>query len=206
KPRSNEWVQVTHTLPPVENHRPATVTGRRVVFDSDGDLSGENADGNRELFIAQLKSRGLVIHQITHTTAPVENRSGSMDSNSALIAFSSNGDFVGENADGNREIFTWHRRFDQFDQLTNSPSGDNANPVINQSKRFVVFESTADLTNSGASNRRIFQLDRVTGKLTLLSRSRFGTNQAPRIRKRRFVVWESTANLTGKNPNNEWVS
>ena len=56
KPRSNEWVQVTHTLPPVENHRPATVTGRRVVFDSDGDLSGENPDGNRELYIAQLKT------------------------------------------------------------------------------------------------------------------------------------------------------
>jgi len=67
------------------------------------------------------------------------------------------------------------------------------------------FESTADLTNSGATNRRVFQFDRVRGKLTLLSRSRFGTNEKPRIRKRRYVVWESTADLTGKNPNNEWV-
>ena len=63
-----------------------------------------------------------------------------------------------------------------------------------------MFESTADLTQSGATNRRVFQFDRGNGKLTLLSRSRFGTNQAPRIRKRRFVVWESTANLTGNNP------
>jgi hypothetical protein len=176
-----------------------------VVFDSDGDLTGENGDGNRELFIAQVKSSGPTIHQITNTTAPVENRSGSMDANGVLIAFSSNGDFLGGNADGNREIFTWHRRFNTFEQLTDSPSGDNANPVINQTTRFVVFESTADLTNSGATNRRVFQLDRIRGKLTLLSRSRFGTNEKPRIRKRRYVVWESTADLTGKNPHNEWV-
>src|SRR6185369_654386 len=81
KPRSNEWIQITHTLAPVENRRPATVTGRRVVFDSDGNLTGENGDGNRELFIAQVKSSGPTIHQITNTTAPVENRSGSMDAN-----------------------------------------------------------------------------------------------------------------------------
>ncbi len=205
KPRNNDWVQITHTVGPVENRRPATVAGSRVVFDSDGDLTGENPDGNRELFLAHVKSKGVELQQITHTTAPVENRSGSMDSNGGLVVFSSDGDLVGNNPEGNREIFVWHRRFNTFDQLTVSASGDNANPVINQGKRFVVFESTADLTNSGATNRRIFQLDRLTGKLTLLSRSRFGTNQTPRIRKRRFVVWESTANLTGKNPNNEWV-
>ena len=69
----------------------------------------------------------------------------------------------------------------------------------------MVFESTADLTLSGATNRRIFQFDRVRGELLLLSRSRFGTNQAPRIKKRRFVVWESTANLTGNNAAGDWV-
>jgi cysteine-rich repeat protein len=205
KTRSNQWIQVTDTQPPVENHRPATIKGSRIIFDSTGDLTGQNADGNRELFMAHVKSSGVDMLQITNTAAPADNRSGSLDTNSALIAFSSNADFVGLNPDGNREIFTWYRRTGAFEQLTQSVSGDNANPVVNQSQRFVVFESTADLTNSGATNRRIFQLDRVTDKLTLLSRSRFGTNQAPRIRKRRFVVWESTANLTGKNPNGEWV-
>ena len=75
-----------------------------------------------------------------------------------------------------------------------------------------VFEATADDPNTtdatpgdGATNRRIWQYDRVKDQFLLLSRSRFGTNQAPRIRKRRYVVWESTANLTGINPDNEWV-
>ncbi len=205
KTRSNEWVQVTHTAAPVENHRPATIKGTRVLFDSNGDYAGHNPDGNRELFMAQVRNVGITIRQITDTQPPVENRSGSMDSHSSLIGFSSNGDFVGGNADGNREVFTWYRRTNTYAQITHSSSGDNANPVVNQGQRFLVFESTADLTNSGATNRRVFQFDRGTNRLTLLSRSRFGTNEAPRIRKHRFVVWESTADLTGKNPHNEWV-
>jgi hypothetical protein len=196
----------------IDNRRPATVDGKRVVFDSNGDLvPGENPEGNRELFLARLRSGGIEITQITHTGAGIDNRSGSLDGHSVVVAFSSNGDFTGGNADGNREIFTWHRKTQAFEQITDSPSGENANPMINQTQRFVVFESTADLTLSGATNRRVFQFDRAKGTLTLLSRSRFGTNQLPRIRHRRFVVWESTANLTGNNPpppNNtdgEWV-
>src|SRR5262249_2404038 len=101
--------------------------------------------------------------------------------------------------------FSWGKRTNAFEQLTHSTGGENVNPSISITQRFVVFESTADLTGSGASNRRIFQYDRGKGTLTLLSRSRFGTNQSPRIRKRRFVVWESTSDLTGSTPTNEWV-
>lgn len=206
KTRSNEWLQITNTLPPIENRRPATMDGRRLIFDSDGDLVGQNADLNRELYLAHIRSTGIEIKQITNTPAGAETRSGSLDSNSGLIAFSSTGDIVaGQNPDGNREIFTWKRRLGTFEQVTHSAGGENANPVVNQSQRFVVFESTADLTNSGATNRRIFQFDRIKGTLTLLSRSRFGTNSSPRIRKRRYVVWESTSNLTGNNADGNWV-
>ncbi len=205
KTRNDTWIQVTHTLPPIENRRPSTIDGRRAVFDSTGDLVGTNTDGNRELFIVRVKASGLEITQITDTLAPVDNRSGSIDSHNAVVAFSSNGDFVGQNADANREIFTWARRTGAFAQITQSVDGENVNPVVNPSKRFIVFESTADLTTSGATNRRVFHFDRTRGKLTLLSRSRFGTNQVPRISKKRFVVWESTADLTGSNPFGEWV-
>jgi len=204
--RAGEWHQVTHTGGGIANHRPGTVDGKRVVFDSNGDLeTGKNPDGNRELFLARIRASGIEIIQITDTASGVENRSGSLDGHSVVAAFSSNGDFTNQNADGNREIFTWNRKTQVFEQVTQSTSGESANPVINQTKRFLVFESTADLTQSGATNRRVFQFDRTKGLLTLLSRSRFGTNQVPRIRHRRYVVWESTANLTGNNPNGEWV-
>ena len=205
KTKDGQWIQLTHTAPEAESHRPATIDGRRVVFDSTGDLTGNNADGNRELFIARIRGKGVEIQQITDTVAPVDNLSGSIDSHNALVAFSSTGDFVGQNGDGNREIFTWSRRHGTFEQITQSVGGENTNPVVNASKRFIVFESTADLTNSGATNRRIFNFDRDRQELTLLSRSRFGTNMAPRISKHRFVVWESTADLTGNNPHGESV-
>ncbi len=213
KPRSGEWLQMTNTVAPVENHRPVTIDGKRVIFDSTGDLQNDpkappanNADGNRELFLTRVRGGGVLeTRQLTNTVAPADSRSGSLDGNSALIVFSSTADLVGQNADGNREIFSWTRRDGSFEQLTHSPSGENSNPVVNLSQRFVVFESTADLTLSGATNRRIFQFDRNRGELLLLSRSRFGTNQSPRIKKRRFVVWESTANLTGNNAAGDWV-
>jgi len=212
KPKVNEWVQVTHTLPPVENHRPVAPGGGRILFDSTGDLNNDpnaaginNADGNRELFVARVRGAGTVFRQITNTVAPADSLSGSFDSKSVVAAFSSTGDLVGQNADGNREIYTWSRRTNTIEQLTHSIGGENANPTINLTQRYVVFESTSDLTSSGATNRRVFQFDRLRGELLLLSRSRFGTNQVPRISQHRFVVWESTGDLTGNNPQGDWV-
>jgi len=205
--KTQQWQQLTDTQPPVDNHRPATVDGKRIVFDSNGDLvPGKNTDGNRELFIAHIRGSGVDFTQITDTAFPVDNRSGSLDGHAVAVAFSSNGDFLpGGNADGNREIFVWQRRSGVFEQLTHSPNGENANPSINLGARFVVFESNADLTGSGATNRRIFQWDRFKQQLTLLSQSRFGSNQLSHIGQRRFVIWQSTANLTGHNANGDSV-
>jgi WD40-like Beta Propeller Repeat len=211
QPKKNEWVQVTFTESPVENRRPATTSGRRFVFDSNGDLNNNpkvqrsNADGNREIFSAKLKKSGVEITQITDTQAPVENISGATDSRAKLVVFSSTGDLTqqNQNPEGNPEIFTWFKG--TFEQLTHSTSGESVNPSVSTNGRWVVFESTADLMNNGASNRRIFQYDRFQGVLLQLSRSRFGDNRGARTRKRRFVVWQSTANLTGQNPNGDTV-
>jgi hypothetical protein len=202
--RRDEWIQVTHTVAPVSNHRPSTIRGRQIVFDSDGDLVGQNADGNREVFVARVRPSGVQISQITNTTAPVDNQSGSVDLRSKAIAFSSTGNFLNQNADGNREIFVWTLRDKTFEQITHSIGGENTNPCLNQNHRYLTFESTADLTNSGATNRRVFEYDRFREELTLLSRSRFGDNRLPRSR-RQFVVWESTANLTGHNAGGAWM-
>jgi cysteine-rich repeat protein len=212
RPRSQEWVQITNTLPPVENRRPIAPGGSRILFDSTGDLHNDplvtgihNTDGNRELFMARVHAGAIEIRQITDSLAPAETLAGTLDGHSTMAAFSSTADLTGQNADGNREIFTWARRSNTLEQVTHSVGGDNANPMINLTQRFVVFESTADLTNSGATNRRIFQFDRVKGQLFLLSRSRFGTNRVPRISLRRYVVWESTSDLTGHNAAGNWV-
>jgi nitrous oxidase accessory protein NosD len=204
------------TCETVENQRPSTIDGKRIVFDSTADLHNDvkrpginNPDHNREIFLAKLKKNGPpLITQITDTVAPVENRSASGDFRAKRVSFTSNGNLDSvdpRNADGSREIFVWSRNEDSIAQITDASSGESINPVLSMSGRWMVFESTADLQGNGATNRRVFQHDRDTDEILTLSKARFGVNQLPRVRRRRFVTWESTANLTGRNPTRDWV-
>jgi cysteine-rich repeat protein len=215
--RMNQWAQVTNTTAPIQNLRPSTRTGRRLVFDSNADLHNDssvpprsNADGNKEIFLARRVGSSFRFRQLTDTVAPVENRAASTDRNGKFVVFSSNGNFTGQNADGNREIFSLLRG-SQFEQLTLSTVGENDNPdtsfLGSLRRRFIVFESTANLEAGGTvlTNRRIFQFRRSTGETVLVSRSFFGQNTSPRISRGRFTAWESTANLTGTNPGGESV-
>jgi len=198
------FAQITNTTG-VDNRRPSTQTSRQVMFDSTANFTGGNADGNREIFLAKLQRGGWVITQKTNSVGPVENHAGALGRRGNSLVFSSNGDFTGQNADGNREIFLLEKT--SFDQITNTTVGENINPVINPRGRFIAFESTADADGPGATltNRRIFFFDLNNGTTRLISRSFFGTNANPRISKGRYVVWESTANLTGSNPGGERV-
>lgn len=199
------WQQITNTAPPVENRRPSTQTGREVLFDSTADFAGGNADGNREIFLAEQRGPAWTFTQLTNSTAPVDNRAGHVARHGRIASFSSNGDYAGQNADGNREIFVVERGV--FSQLTHSTAGENVSAHGSPRGRFVVFESTANLESGGTAlaNRRVFLYDRSLNVLTLVSRSFFGNNFVPRMSNGRFIVWESTSNLTGQNPTGEHV-
>jgi hypothetical protein len=234
--RKGVITQITETSASADNLRPSITKGKRIVFDSTADLHDDpkisgrnNADGNREIFLAKVKPSQIVTTQVTDSTAGVENLAGEIDKG-RIIAFSSNGDYAATNADGNREIFIWSRKDDDITQITNSVAfgpcvvgpdtcagdpnvtcvddtdcGHSGAPDINPLGRRVVFESTADLLNDGATNRRVFQFDRLKNKLFAMSRSRSGENRGARISRGRFVVWESTSDLTGGNPLREKV-
>jgi hypothetical protein len=202
--RRNEYTQITNTVG-ADNRRPSTHTGRQVMFDSDADLTGLNPDHNREIFLATYKSSGWKITQLTSSGAPVENRAGAVAKRGRIFSFSSNGNYAGQNGDGNVEIFILDKN--GFEQITHTTAGENVNADINPRGRFVVFESTADVEATGATltNRRAILFDRRDGRTVVISRSFFGQNFKPRISNGRFVVWESTANLTGSNPGGDKV-
>ena len=199
------WQQVTNSAPPTENRRPSTQTGKEVLFDSTENYAGQNADGNREIFLGEQRGATWTFTQLTNSVAPVDNRAGQLARHGRVNSFSSNGDYAGQNADGNREVFVVERGV--FTQLTHSTVGENVNPHGSPKGRFVTFESTANLESGGGTvvNRRVFLYDRSLNILTLVSRSFFGNNFVPRMSNGRFVVWESTSNLTGNNPMGESV-
>jgi Tol biopolymer transport system component len=80
--------------------------GDRVAFTSSRDITGDNPDGNRELFLTDLGAGTTT--QITDTTAGSSiftNSSPSISDSGSRVAFTSSGDVTGGNPDGNSEIF-----------------------------------------------------------------------------------------------------
>jgi hypothetical protein len=174
-------VQITDTVVPVENRRPELRSGIRIAFDSNGDLHNDpqrtagNPDGNREIFVVRLSSNGqLVFTQVTDTLAPVDNVLGCTARGGRQIFFSSNGDLNTNaevtygNGDGSVEVFRYvgSARKETFTQMTNASSGESVNASCTPNGVWLAFESTADLENDGATNRRVFQMN--TRKMSLL--------------------------------------
>lgn len=97
--------------------------GSRIAFASGDDPMGTNADGNLEIFLYD----GSRLTQVTNTSpGGLANRTTngnfqpSISDDGRFIAFSSNRDLVGQNGDGNLEIFVFDSLSHSFSQLTNS--------------------------------------------------------------------------------------
>src|SRR5207344_1337228 len=103
---------LTSSMAPVENKRPVDRRGKKILFDSNGDLdndprtSYDNIDGNREIFLVKRGRKSLLITQLTNSTFPVENHAGGLGFHNQIAAFSSTGNYTLQNPDGNWEIFT----------------------------------------------------------------------------------------------------
>ena len=84
--------------------------GSRIAFASKDDPLGTNADGNSEIFLFD----GAKLTQVTRTSpGDIANRVSngnfqpSISDDGRYLAFSSNRDLTGQNADGNLEIFIY---------------------------------------------------------------------------------------------------
>ncbi len=82
-----------------------------VVFSSNADPTGENPDGNHEIFLLSLRDDSFI--QITQSQPPVHNRRPVMSGNALKVAFLSDGDFSGQNSDGSEELWIYHFDADQ---------------------------------------------------------------------------------------------
>jgi hypothetical protein len=129
--------------------------GRAIAFASRADLVRQNADHNREIFLYQAATGRLI--QITHTAGEVENSSPTINGDGTRVAFLSNGDLVGKNADGNPEVFLWiggtHPSLRQVtDTKDDTVPSLNSGPYLIGSGRRLLFRSTADLDHHNSDN------------------------------------------------------
>jgi uncharacterized repeat protein (TIGR01451 family) len=127
--------------------------GARVAFwSTNAWANGGNADGNIEIFVGETNSRAIL--QLTDSVGSILggfNLEPSINAAGTRIAFYSDRDLVGSNADGNFEIFLARRAANgswSIAQITNTRGSANLFPSINADGTRIAFVSDdAELQN-----------------------------------------------------------
>jgi Tol biopolymer transport system component len=171
-----------------------------VAFESTCDFTGENSDGNREIF--QVDSEG-VVRQITITSG-CSSANPASDALGANIAFDSDCDIDGLNSDGNVEVFvstpggmlnlTNHTGLERCESLA---------PSIDAAGALVVFDSNCNFTGENFdANAEIYSADLV-GTIDQLTDDRglsgCGSFNASVNEAGDVVGFESDCDLVGDN-------
>jgi Tol biopolymer transport system component len=142
--------------------------GRVVVFDSDADLSGANADASTEIFKINFDGTGLV--QITNGIAGTVSRVPRVDATGTWVVFESNADLDGGNPDGTYEV--WRARVDgtALERLTGDPLLDSGGADISGDGTTIVYSSEANpLGTNPEGNSEIFLWNAATSGLAQLT-------------------------------------
>lgn len=173
--------------------------GARVAFMSNANFVGTNADESEEVFFWNAKDDSIT--QVTVTTDSFTNEDARIDAGGKFVYFSSDANFVGTNADGNREIFRYDVKNGVIEQLTNTTNGDSSSPVPNKNSKFVVFETdSTDLLGANADgNEEIVRLDVKKGTVLRLTDFSFASSDPAIAGNGKAVAFEATGNPLGTN-------
>lgn len=168
--------------------------GSHIAFSADADLTGQNPDGGREIFLFD----GTTISQITSSSSGVVGHP-SIDSDGSHIAFSHDGDLTGENPDGNREVFLYDGT--SITQVTRSTTGGaGISPVIDSDGSHIALTYSGDLGGQNPEgNSEVFLYD--GSSFQQITSSAVGSSGAADIDSDgSHVAIVSDADLTGGNP------
>ena len=205
------------------SHPSVNSTGKYLCVESTADLTGDNPDGNSEIFVYEVKRTRWL--QITDTVAPVQNHNPEMAYHREII-FDSNGDIGQENrsnldnADLSRELFRAKigRRRSSLLQLTELVGADVTNECATFAGAWAYFSSQGDLhTDSGPAvsnadgNTELFRWRRAgvaEGLIQQVTDTTTGESiGADCLPRGSLITFESTANLdaTGATNRRVWL-
>jgi Tol biopolymer transport system component len=133
--------------------------GEWVAFESTGDHVGRNSDGNREVFLYQWSTGAIM--QVTETVG-VNNFRPRLNGDGSRLAFLSEANLAGTNADGNKELFYSDDRGLTYSQVTDTDAGIRSPnfPAINYLGDRIAFSSRNDFVgDNGDRNEEVFVYD-----------------------------------------------
>jgi len=151
--------------------------GNYVAWDSDRDLTGDNADGNREIFLYDVRNE--TITQVTNTTSngDTANRNVSSSDDGVSLTFDSTRDYASanctladglspcDNADSNSEVMVYDRNLNKFTQVTKTTGGGTQASVrsrISADGKFLGFQSSRDFGAALDGGATCTMADRIT--------------------------------------------
>ncbi len=172
-----DLLQITDTAGEIGSISPSLDRrGTAIAFASDRDIvSGMNGDGNFEIFV--LDQVRNVFAQITNTTSG-DSTGPALASDTARVAFVSDANLVGNNTDGNTELFLYDLQTDSFTQVTNTTGGSGARDLsISDDGRRIAFISDRDLVGglNPDGNEEVFSYDRIARSITQITVSTGGS-------------------------------
>jgi Tol biopolymer transport system component len=199
-------VQLTNTG--VDSLRPSIdQDGTRIAFDSEGDLTGDNADGSSEIFLRDTAAATTT--QLTDSSGSGDDsRTATINAAGTRVAFRSDDELTGDDDDGGEDLFLVDADTATITQLVDTGAdGDAGVESMDASGNLVTFVSEADLTGTNADRSQEVFLHRVTaGVTTQLTSSpddslysEFSDLDADGDR----IVLGSNADLIGGNPDED---
>jgi Tol biopolymer transport system component len=175
--------------------------GNRIVFQSNADLTGNNSDGNVEIFRWD-SSTGFT--QITDSTGARNSFLPAINASGDRIVFASDANPLGSNGDGNSEIFLWDASTGLL-QITNTTSGASSLPAINAAGNRIAFQSIADLVGTNSEgNNEIFLWDSSSGFTQITNTVSAESSGAAINAAGNRIVFKSNGNLLGNNSDNRF--
>jgi Tol biopolymer transport system component len=181
-----------------------TADGTRLAFASSCNLTGQNVDANFEIY--RFDTTANTLTQIT-TSSGCHNgfgdtfRSGVISADGTRIAFLSDCNLTGQNADGNQEIYLFDSPTNTPSQITTTSGCRQGFPSINADGTRIVFASDCNLTGQNAdSNFEVYHFDTSTDTLTQITTSSdCGTALTSINGDGTRIAFDSNCNLTGQN-------
>jgi len=141
----------------------ANFSTRSTAFSSTASLVGTNPGANADIF--RVASTASSVVSITNGIAG--DHAEPAQAVRSRIAFTSNGDIIGLNPDGNREVFFWTDDVPpQYTQVGSTTGCLNAAPSIDSRARYAAFHSTCNrIASLGNPDQSIFVWDDKKSRL-----------------------------------------
>jgi Tol biopolymer transport system component len=197
---SGTFTQITDTVGATSFTPAMNDDGTRIAFRSTADLTGQNADGNTEIFLFDTATG--VFTQVTRTLAAATVGQPAISGSGTRIVFTSRDNLTGMNTNGNDEIFLFDATAGTLTQITQTVGAANIFATIDGEGTRIAFESTADLTGGNPDhNGEAFVFDASSGTFTQVTDTVSGAS-APRSINAAgtLITLTSSADLTGENP------